>query len=74
MFHVLPKHHVFWHMCLKCKMQHPRLGATLQDEDYMGRIKGIVVRSSAGLQLHCIPHTVVQKMLWGKELLLTYGC
>ena len=72
LYAIWPKHHVFWHWCQKVLWQHPRLGCTHQDEDFVGRVKTIVGRSCTGLRLHQIPRTVALKVRWGKEMLLTF--
>lgn len=72
LFKVIPKNHVFWHLCFRCRFAHPRLGNTCLDEDYVRRIKKIVAMSASGLALHAIPNKVVDKFLWGKSLMYTY--
>ena len=69
LFHTLPKHHVFWHLCYRSKFEHPRLGNTALDEDFVGRVKEIVQGSSSGVPLHGIPSKVLTKFMWGKTML-----
>ena len=33
LWHVLPKHHVFWHLCFRCRYSHPRVGNCCLGED-----------------------------------------
>ena len=73
LFHTLPKHHFFWHLCHRCQWEHPRLGNTCLDEDFVGRVKQIVMGSTAGLALHKIPAKVVGKFQWGKSFLYTHA-
>ena len=71
LWHVLPKFHVFWHLCYRSRYVHPRLGNTCLDEDYVGKLKLIVAKSTAGVPLHGIPNKIVDKFSWGKTIL--YG-
>ena len=64
----LPKHHVFWHLCNRCRFAHPRLGNCCLDEDYVGKIKQVVVSTSAGLTLHKIPNSLFDKLMWGMAI------
>ena len=72
LFHTLPKHHAWWHLCHRCQYEHPRLGNCCLDEDFVGRIKEIVQGSSAGAALHNIPNKVLAKFLWGKTMLYCF--
>ena len=49
LWHVLPKHHCFWHLCYRCRFLHPRNGNCCSDEDYVGKIKNVVVLSAPGV-------------------------
>ena len=69
----IPKHHVFYHMCDRAQYSHPRLGNCCLDEDYVNRVKRIVVSDAAGSSLHRTPGKVLAKMLWGKSLLHRCG-
>ena len=65
----IPKCHTFWHVCDRAKYSHPRLGNCCLDEDWVGKVKNIVVASAAGTPLHRIPSKVMSKMRWVKSLL-----
>ena len=69
LWHTIPKCHTFWHMCDRAKYAHPRLGNCCLDEDWVGKVKRIVVASAAGTALHRIPNKVMSKMRWVKSLL-----
>lgn len=72
LYQTLPKHHCFWHLCEKTKYDHPRLGNTCLDEDYVGRIKRVAGASANGCVTHKIPQKVMDKSIWGKSLIYTY--
>jgi hypothetical protein len=72
LFHVLPKTHLYWHLLYRCRYLHPKVGSCMIDEDFVGRIKHIVVASTAGSQLHTIPAKVVEKIRWGKAYMYEY--
>lgn len=72
LFHVLPKHHMFWHLAYRCRWEHPRLGNTCLDEDFVGKIKKIVQYSTSSLSLHLVAAKVTEKFMWGKSLMNSY--
>ena len=72
LYHTLPKHHCFWHLCQRAQYEHPRLGNTCLDEDFVGRVKHICVASAPGVVLHNIPVKVCEKFTWGKSLMFQY--
>jgi hypothetical protein len=73
LFHHLPKVHAWWHMVFKARYQHPRLGSTCIDEDFVGRIKRIVLQCSAGTRLHDIPKKVADRFVLGKAFMYSFA-
>ena len=72
LFHVIPKHHMFWHLAYRCRWEHPRLGNTCLDEDFVGKVKRTVQSSTSGLPLHLVPGKLTDKFVWGKSLMNSY--
>jgi hypothetical protein len=44
------------------------------DEDFVGKVKVVAQACSAGTQLHRIPCKIMEKMRWGRSLLLESMC
>ena len=65
LWNVLPKHHALWHFARQAAFLHPRRGACYQDEDFMGRVKGVVQSCTAATPLHQIPNALLKKYRWG---------
>ena len=64
LWNVTPKFHMLYHFARKAAFLHPRRGACYQDEDFMGRVKGLVASSSHALPLHQVATTVLKKYRW----------
>ena len=62
---VAPKHHMLWHLAFSSQWLRPRRGACYLDEDFMGRVKGIVQSCTAATPLHGVPSKVLDKYRWG---------
>ena len=73
LWHTIPKTHMWWHLIYKLRLQHPKLGSTCVDEDFVGRIKGIVIESARGVKLHAIPNKVLAKCRMGKFFMYSYA-
>ena len=73
LFTFAPKHHMMYHWACKARYLNPRRSACLIDEDYVGIIKNIVRRCTAGTQLHDVATKVMEKYRWGMHMLHRYG-
>jgi len=73
LWHTIPKTHAFWHVAFKSRFQHPRLGSTSIDEDFVGRIKCIVPVSARGVKLHAVPGKVAEKFRYGKHFMYSFA-
>ena len=61
------------HWACKARYLNPRRSACLIDEYYVGIIKKIVRRCTAGAQLHDVATKVMEKYRWGMHMLHRYG-
>ena len=73
LFSVVPKHHYYWHLGRRALYMNPRRGNCMIDEDYVGTIKTVVHSAVHGTEAHLVPSRVMEKVLWGKYLLMEYG-
>ena len=70
LFCVKPKLHWFWHLCHRCQYLHPRAGNCFLDENFVGKVKRVVISSSLGKPLHMVPNMVMSKWIAGKQMML----
>ena len=70
---MVPQIHWLWHLAFRSQYLHPRRGACLLDEDFVGKIKRIVQNTTASKQLHLIPAVTLEKWRWGKHIMNTYN-
>ena len=70
---MVPKHHWLWHLAQRAMFLNPRVGNCAVDEDAVGRWKDIVAACANGTPAHKIPERFMEKMLWGMQILNTYG-
>lgn len=69
LFNIVPKHHYTCHMGFRAHLLNPRLGNTMLDEDFVGKMSCLVSSSAAGTAPHLIPCKVMEKYRYGKWLL-----
>ena len=62
---VVPKHHWLYHLSRRAEWLNPRCGDTSIDEDFLGKLKGIVTSCSAGSSLRLIGDKALSKYRWG---------
>ena len=65
LWNVVPKFHWAWHLAHRSQYVHPRRGACLLDEDWIGRIKDVAKSCTSSTPLHKVPHTLATKYHWG---------
>ena len=70
LFKILPKHHYYWHLLMRCRFHHPMIGCCLLDEDFVGRMKFVGASCARGTALHKIPEKVMEKWRWGRSSML----
>ena len=68
LWNLAPKWHWFWHLGHRAQYAHPRRGACLIDEDFVGKIKVVAQAALAGTQLHNVVLKVMEKYIWGRSL------
>ena len=73
LFTVAPKHHHLWHLGERSLFMNPRRANCMLDEDYVGKIKEVVHSTVHGTEAHNVPENVLEKVLWGKYLLIKMG-
>ena len=65
LWHVVSKHHYFFHMGLQCYEANPRTNQTYLDESFVGRIAEVYKGSLNGPHARTVQRTVAQKWLMG---------
>ena len=65
LFSMVPKCHWLWHLGERALWINPRRSCCLLDEDFVGRMKGIVSSCSAGTSLHNIQSKVIEQYSYG---------
>lgn len=69
LFNAPAKFHWLWHFGQAAKYSHPRRGACWIDEEFVGQIKNVARRCSAGTKLHAIANKVLEKHTFGTHIL-----
>eukprot|EP00959_Pyramimonas_sp_CCMP1952_P359697 7531623-Pyramimonas_sp.AAC.1 len=67
------KFHWLWHMSDRAMYMHPRHGATMIDETFMGKIKLIAQACAAGTAAHLVPAKVMFKHQWLMHYIMVHG-
>ena len=66
---MVPKFHWLWHLSRRSQYLHPRRGACLLDEDFVGKLKLITKMCTSSTPLHRVPTAVAEKYRWGMYVL-----
>ena len=63
------KFHWLWHLSRKARFLNPRRTNTFIDEDFVGKMKGLVHSCAAGTELHGMLGKTAEKYRWGLHFL-----
>ena len=69
LWNVVPKFHVLWHIARQAKYLGPWVSACYVDESFMGIVKRLVIKCSAGVALENVAQTLVTKYLYNIMLM-----
>ena len=67
------KFHWFWHLGQKAKYINPRRTNCFVDEDFVGKIKGLVHSCAAGTELHAMIGKAMEKYRWELHVMALDG-
>ena len=68
LFNVVTKHHWLWHIGERAMYLHPRIGATMIDEDFVGHVKEVVQACTSGMPSHNVQASVCDKYRYAMSL------
>ena len=60
----VPKLHYWYHLGERCVYLNPRVTSCWIDEDYVGKVKAVVVSCTMGTPMHSVPAKVAEKLSW----------
>ena len=72
LYHMVTKHHFFWHIAYMARYQNPRWTACFEFEDFMGKIKLCAQAAMAGSSLARVGSKVMEHFLLSLHLKLVY--
>ena len=73
LFSMVIKFHYLHHMGSRAPFLNPRKGNTMIDEDFVGKCKDIVAACAHGTEAHAVPEKFMERYIWGKWIVMTYG-
>jgi hypothetical protein len=66
---MVPKFHWLWHWAWRAQYLHPRRGACMTDEDFVGRLKEVAKACTHSTPLHRVPVSIVAKYRCGTAMM-----
>ena len=67
-WHMTSKYHSMWHSAYESQYQHPAIGRTYVNEDYMGKVKDVGMSNRYAVPAHRRARTLTEKIPLGRSL------